>query len=365
MQVVLRTDASLDIGTGHVMRCLTLAEVLREKGAKCRFVCRHLPGNLFDLIRHSGFDVDALAAPQITSSPSSSGRGVYADWLGVDWAVDAAQTLNTLGESAIDWLIVDHYALDARWEKRLRQACQRVMVIDDLADRPHDCDLLLDQNLGRIATDYSDLVTERCRVLVGPGYALLRPEFASARDESFAHRAIPQLRHVLVAFGGVDKGNVTVRALDALKACPLPAECHITVVMGPHAPWTDQVRDKAEQMPWPTTVLVNVQDMARLMAASDLAIGAAGVSAWERCCLGLPTVIIILADNQRNGAAALEARGAAILLGEPDQLAGGLPGKVAYLSDLQKLQLMQQACSLLTDGAGASRLATLMTCEHD
>lgn len=365
MQVVFRTDASLDIGTGHVMRCLTLAEVLREKGAKCRFVCRDHPGNLFDLIRQRGFDVHALAVPQIASSPPSSGRGVYADWLGVDWAVDAAQTLSALGESVIDWLIVDHYALDARWEKRFHQVCQRVMVIDDLADRPHDCDLLLDQNLGRMAADYSDFVPERCRVLAGPEYALLRPEFASARDESLARRATPELRHVLVALGGVDKDNVTVRVLDALRACPLPVKSVITVVMGPHAPWADQVRGKAEKMPWTTTVLVNVQDMARLMAASDLAIGAAGISAWERCCLGLPTLTIVLADNQRKGAAALEARGAAILVGEPDQLAQGLPGKIAYLSDLQKLQVMQQACSLLTDGAGASRLATLMTCEND
>lgn len=365
MQVVFRTDASLDIGTGHVMRCLTLAEALRETGAKCRFVCRDHPGSLFDLIRQRGFEVHPLPAPEVACPLSSSEGGAYADWLGADWSADAVQTRGALGALAVDWLVVDHYALDARWEKQLRQACQRMMVIDDLADRQHDCDLLLDQNLGRMAGDYADVVPEGCKILVGPKYALLRPEFASVRDESLARRARPQLRNLLIALGGVDKGNATGQVLDALKGCPLPAECSITVVMGPHAPWVEQVHDKAAQLPWGTTVLVNVQDMAKLMVSSDLAIGAAGISAWERCCLGLPTLIIVLADNQRKGAIALEENGAAILLDRPAQLAEELSEAIAYLSDLQKLQIMQQACNSLTDGAGASRLATLITNAND
>ncbi|MFH0934731.1 MAG: UDP-2,4-diacetamido-2,4,6-trideoxy-beta-L-altropyranose hydrolase, partial [Pseudomonadota bacterium] len=295
--ILIRTDASLDIGTGHVMRCLTLAEALREQGASCRFVCRAHPGNLIDLIRQRGFVVHSL--PSDPDWQPRSTEPAHAAWLGADWQADAEQTKVSAGGTAIDWLIVDHYALDGRWESALRGHSGKIMVIDDLADRVHDCDLLLDQNLGRNAEDYAALVPGGCTLLVGAKYALLRPEFSAQREYSLARRSAPQLKHLLITMGGVDKDDVTGKVLDALRVCTLPADCRISVVMGPHAPWLAQVRERAANMPWPTMVLVNISDMARLMADSDLAIGAAGCTSWERCCLGLPSLMMVLADNQR------------------------------------------------------------------
>ncbi len=150
MRVVFRADASLNIGSGHVMRCLTLANALRESGASCFFVCREHPGNLLELIREQGFEAIGLPLPKTFESlhgKHSSSRLTYAGWLGDSWQRDAEQTLAALNGELADWLVVDHYALDSAWEESLRPACRRLLVIDDLADRDHRCDLLLDQNL--------------------------------------------------------------------------------------------------------------------------------------------------------------------------------------------------------------------------
>lgn len=288
METVFRTDASHEIGTGHVMRCLTLADALRELGTHCRFICRDHPGNLLDLIGKRGYLVHVLqdtTAQIIESEPAPGYRG----WLGVDWYVDAKQTVAALNDTPVDWLIVDHYALDARWEQMLRVHCKKLLVIDDLADRPHVCDVLLDQNLGRDAEDYDALVPGHCMRLLGPQNALLRPDFAALREYSLQRRQNLMLKHILIAMGGVDQPNATGQVLEALKACPLPADCKITVVMGGKAPWIERVRAIAVTMPWPTEVCIDITDMARVMAESDLAIGAAGSTSWERCCLGLPT----------------------------------------------------------------------------
>lgn len=357
MRVAIRVDASLDIGTGHVMRCLTLAEALRERGATCVFISRTHPGNLLDAIRARGFPAFSLP---VQSGPCEAVRSAYADWLGANWQTDAEQTGAHLADLELHWLIVDHYALDICWERTLRPLCRRLMVIDDLADRPHDCDLLLDQNFGRTAANYAGFVPADCTVLTGPRYALLRPEFAALRPYSLARRDSPQLKHLLITMGGVDKDNATGKVMEALKRCSLPEDCHITVVMGPSAPWLGKILEHACKMPWATEVLVNTRNMARLMADSDLAIGAAGSTSWERCCLGLPTLTMVLAENQREVATALDTAGAVILLDSLEQGAADWQDKLSRLVRPERLQAMQQACISITDGAGVARLAPIM-----
>lgn len=357
MQVAFRADASLEIGTGHVMRCLTLADALREHGANCRFVCREQPGNLIACIRQRGYEVLVLPAPNADCRPSA--MPAHAAWLGVPAALDASQTLAALG-AGVDWLVIDHYALDADWENALRPACRHLLVIDDLADRPHLADLLLDQNLGRREADYNALLPAHCRRLIGPQHALLRPEFAARRAASLARRQSGTLRQLLVSMGGVDKDNATGLALAALPRDMLPADCRIVVVMGQHAPWRDAVAAQVTGLPWPTELRVAVADMATLIADSDLAIGAAGTSAWERCCLGLPTLTAVLATNQRAGAAALQEAGCVELLGDAAAGFPKLPEKLVGLLAPGRLVAMQAACAALTDGLGASHLAAEM-----
>lgn len=338
-----------------------------SSGAQCRFICREHPGNLIEQIRARGFAVSALASERSSDSPlplregSGEGETTHSAWLGVDWVIDAAQTRVGAGETEVDWLIVDHYALDARWEQALRPACRKLMVIDDLADRPHDCDLLLDQNLGRDAHDYVRFVPKECMILAGPSYALLRPEFAALRDYSLHRRAIPQVKHLLIAMGGVDQADATSQILEALKGCSLPEDARITVVMGPHAPWLERVRLLAAQMPQPTEVKVNVQDMALLMADSDLAIGAAGSTSWERCCLGLPTLMLVLAENQREVGLNLEGDQAVLMIELGCDFEKMLRNDIAELLQQNALQTkMIKNASRITDGGGCKRVLIKM-----
>ena len=358
MKVVFRTDASFQIGTGHVMRCLTLADSLRELGAQCTFICREHQGNLLALIEQRKYKTIALPAPNIKHCEFASSPARTA-WLGADWFTDAQQTRQALGSNVPNWLVVDHYAIDRRWEKAVRTHAKRLMVIDDLADRQHDCDLLLDQNLGRTEQDYGCLLPAHVRSLVGPQYALLRPEFAEIRAESLARRANPQLHNLLITMGGVDKENATGQVLDALKEFVLPQDLRITVVMGPHAPWLAQVKARAEKFSRPTQVLVGVSNMARLMADSDLAIGAAGGTAWERCCLGLPSLVLVIAENQRAGAVALHNANAAILLDACHQIASVISGwQPKQLQD--SMLRMSHAAAAVTDGSGSVQIAKQM-----
>ena len=364
MKIAFRADASLLMGSGHVMRCLTLADALKAKGAECHFIGREHPGHLLEVILQRGFAVTALPVelPQPSTNTQDARGNVkearHAPWLGCDWQTDAQQTRAILAILQPDWLVVDHYALDQRWEAALLPHYQKLLVIDDLADRHHHCDLLLDQNLGRQPQDYARLVPAQCKVLTGPQYALLRPEFAALRPYSLQRRQPPTLKHLLITMGGVDQLNATSQVLQALKTCPLPADCRITVVMGLQAPWLQQVREQAQDMLWPTEVLVNITDMAQRMADSDLAIGAAGSTSWERCCLGLPTLIIVLAENQQPSAHALEASHAARLIGAMIDIATQLPLGVRELTDSACQMQMSHAASVITDGHGVEKILT-------
>lgn len=346
------------------MRCLTLADALREQRAQCTFLCRPHQGHLLGFIAQRGHQAVALPELQEVALPNLSGAA-HAHWLGTDWVTDSKDTKQALGAHTngqpVDWLVVDHYALDACWEEALRSQAKRIMVIDDLADRPHVCDLLLDQNLGRSYQDYGGLLRDRSITLIGPEYALLRPEFAALRTQSLARRqSNPQLHHLLVSMGGVDKDNVTGLVLNALQSCKLSVDLSVTVVMGANAPWLAQVQAQAEKMPWYTEVLVGVDNMAQLMADSDLAIGAAGGTAWERCCLGVPSLVFVLAKNQLPGAVALQNAGAAVVMEVPQQIEGFVGSLHTELFGQESLAKVSKAAAAVTDGEGCQRVVELL-----
>lgn len=347
MKVAFRADASFAIGTGHIIRCLTLARALAVRGHNCCFVCRDLPGALGPLISQE-FPLDLLPAPD---GPLPEGPPAHATWAGVPWHRDAAETRSAIGTP--DWLIVDHYAFDARWHNAVQPAGARVMVLDDLADRPHACDLLLDQNLGRVGEDYDNLLPERAERLIGPHYALLRSEFTMARSAALERRGGP-LRNLLITLGGVDAINASGLCLAALATIPLPEMLKVKVALGPSAPhlWDLQ----AMKLPYPCEILVGA-NMSELMLEADACIGAAGGSAWERCAMGLPTLQLIVAENQRTAAAALVDAGAALSLGTLDEdLPSRLAKALAELSDPTRSKRMSLAAARVADGSGADRV---------
>lgn len=363
MRVVFRTDSSLEIGTGHVMRCLTLADALLERGAKCSFVCRELEGNLIDFIEQRGYRVTSLKRPTNVEIERGTDAPFHAHWLSVYWQTDAAQTHDAIGGAPLDWIVVDHYALDERWEKQLRASCKKILVIDDLADRTHDCDVLIDQNLGRETQDYCGLLPNSPILLTGPEYSILRPQFHEHRSQSLARRPATAIRHILVLMGGSDKENYTGRVLEVLRQCKLPKDLKISVVMGKHAPFLEDVRAQAPLMQVQTEILVGVAEMASLMASVDLAIGAAGGTSWERCALGVPSLVFVLAANQKEGAKALASAGAAKVMYDPSDLASeSCLGDIDAL--LEELAPMSVAAARVTDGMGVYRVAEAMVIEH-
>ena len=364
MNIVLRCDASLQIGTGHVMRCLTLANALTKKGHHCTFICKSHAGNLIEKIKQNGHQAYTLAVA--IDSDKQTGESAYrldhSHWLGSSQALDATQCQQLLSHHTVDWLIVDHYALDYEWESRLRAYAKRILVIDDLADRAHDCDLLLDQNLGMQDTDYVRLVPSHCELLTGTKYALLRPEFSEWRDYSLHRRQIePQLKTLLINLGGVDKDNVTTQILKALVERALPADCTIQVVMGATAPHIDYVRSVASELPWQTEIIINADNMADLMANADLAIGASGSTTWERCCLGLPSIQLVTADNQAKIVNHLKAQNIVFVIHQ-DSIRSQLIQIINTLvENPQRLSELSHKCSTITDGLGTEKVKELLT----
>ncbi|RYD54546.1 MAG: UDP-2,4-diacetamido-2,4,6-trideoxy-beta-L-altropyranose hydrolase [Sphingobacteriales bacterium] len=361
-RVVFRADASLQIGSGHVMRCLTLASALKAEGADCHFVCREHTGHLLDLIRSKGFNSHSLDASASSRLQNQAGARLdYDDWLGATQAQDSERCSDILALLEPDWLVVDHYALDAEWESAVRKNCSRLLVIDDLANRMHECDILLDQNLGRTNSEYTGLVNPSCDLLTGTQYALLRPEFANLRKSSLIRRSTPRLQHILITMGGVDQFNATTAVLESLRSCTLSPDCFISVIMGSNAPFLADVIGTAKQMPWPTKVFSNVTDMGERMAAADLVIGAAGSTSWERCCLGVPTIVVVLADNQRSGAYAMKQSGCAELIDHANRIPDSLPSAIMSLSVNGALKKMSEQASRVVDGLGVQRVANKMS----
>jgi UDP-2,4-diacetamido-2,4,6-trideoxy-beta-L-altropyranose hydrolase len=369
MEVAFRVDASRQIGTGHVMRCLTLANALAAHGVHCQFICGSHEGNLIEFVRSRGHLAHALpTACEMRAATSASSLGAstpdlnHSYWASFEEERDAQACAQLLAAWHPDWLIVDHYALDARWERVLRPHCRRLMVIDDLADRPHVCDLLLDQTFGRDAADYLPLVPDGCRLLCGSRYAMLRPEFAAIRSYSLQRRCPATLRELLITMGGVDKDNVAGQVLQALRACALPLDCRITVVMGTLAPWLDEIRTQAPSMPCPTRVLVGISDMAALMADSDLAIGAAGSTSWELCCLGVPTLLVCTAANQRKVISALASVRAVVRLDQAElRQPDGITFRSQYAALTENLEGYTAVAARITDGRGVFRVCTELT----
>ncbi|MBD7943034.1 UDP-2,4-diacetamido-2,4,6-trideoxy-beta-L-altropyranose hydrolase [Psychrobacillus sp. Sa2BUA9] len=294
MQVFIRTDASIQIGTGHVMRCLTLAKQLKSRNVVVTFICRNLEGNLINFITEQGFDVLCLSEiPKTKESPEIS----HWDWTRDNWFDDAEETILLLKKVnlPIELLVVDHYSIDINWEQKLQSIVKKIMVIDDIADRKHDCDLLLDQNFYcSMENRYSNLVPEKCYQFLGPSYALLREEFLNINPSKIIRDGT--INNILIFFGGTDSAGATLKILYAIKEL-IKVNIIINVVIGFENPFKEQIESFCNK--YENVILhCNIDYMANLMSQADLAIGAGGTASWERIYLRLPSVVVTTASNQ-------------------------------------------------------------------
>ena len=352
-QILIRSDASIQMGSGHVMRSLALANALCAKGAEITFVCREHPGQISGLIESAGHRLIRLPAPTLPSP----GKLAHSHWLGVSQEEDAHLSLASLKEmGGCDWLIVDHYALDVIWETAMRPYTKHIMVIDDLADRKHDCDLLLDQNLhADMETRYESLVPPNCLKLLGPKYALLRPEFSEARKN--LKKRDGSVKRILIFFGGSDPGNETGKALEAIKLLGRTAIA-VDVVVGAANPHQEEITSFCAHLP-ETRLYRQINNISELMAKADLAIGAGGGTMWERCCLGLPAIVMRVATNQQSGCEAVASSGGILYLGEAQRVGIELLEKAlrVTLSSPGLVASMSKVGASLVDGQGCGRVA--------
>jgi UDP-2,4-diacetamido-2,4,6-trideoxy-beta-L-altropyranose hydrolase len=355
VKILFRADASIEIGTGHIMRCLALADTLKEKGSAVTFICREHTGNLCSLIAEKGFTVHRLG---INTTPNPCPRLAHAGWLGADQRQDAVACLSHI-TSGVDWLVVDHYALDAEWESLMRPHARRLMAIDDLADRKHDCDLLVDQNLAPEAmVRYRGLVPKGCGMLLGPRYALLRKEFYVARERKRDRDGC--VKRIFIYFGGSDQTNETAKALNAVRLLNHP-ELRTDVILGRNYAWKDDVIRAAREITG-VTCHAPCDGFAQTMWNADLAIMAGGVARWECASLGVPMILLGVADNQRPGILELARTRAAI--GFPDAKrvsAHDLAELLHCLFERRSLiSKLSSRCAMLTDARGAQRVAAIM-----
>ena len=328
---IFRVDASPGIGSGHVRRCLALAEALAADRWGVVFACRAGTREVVPSLARSAFAYRVVSVD----------RGGLA-------------SLHDLAPGGCDLLVVDHYGLHESYERSCRAWAKQILVIDDLADRPHDCDILVDQTPGRQARDYAGLVPGHCTVLAGSEFALLDPRFRQARERLRA--PIDEVQRVLVSFGGTDPAGATVRALEALGVAKLGTA--VDVVLGTVNDDIGRIRQLAAQLVPAATVHVAVDDMASLIARADMAIGAGGVSALERCCLGVPSLTITIADNQCKLANELAQSGATEDIGPVTGLRGSdIADAVSRLASNAARRLAITAAAItIADGLGAARV---------
>ncbi len=336
MNIVFRVDSSTQMGIGHLMRCITLADELKKKEHQSTFICRALPGNLISSTGHN-----MIALPKDENFRSDD---LYLNWLGATQEQDAEQTIVALPEG-VDMIVVDNYALDKEWHQMLRTHTKKIVVIDDLADRQFDCDILLNQNLGTQKEDYKDKVPSNCGLLLGCDYALLRPEFAKLRPQALKKRSnTKEIKNILVSMGGSDIDNITYDVLQQLDN-----NFNTTVVLGRLSPYNKMIEDYARGKN--IKVIINAKNMAELMFETDLAIGAGGATSWERCCLGLPTLLYVFADNQRMIAENLKGLGAVTIV-------KNLQDNMRVMLDNFRLwEIMSYQGQNICDGMGAIKVS--------
>lgn len=344
MKVAIRTDASMLRGSGHVMRCLCLADALADLGHAVAFATIALPDYLHDMVLARGHEVIDLR------DLGQAGRPSEEAW---PYDVQAGDAAVTMASTPAELVVVDHYGLGQGWEQAVRQDGRAVMAVDDLGRR-HDCDLLLDQNFYRRGSDrYAGRLPAECRQLIGPRFALMRPEFRAARRE----RGSGPVERVLVFVGGMDAADVTSRILDALSQ-GMPGGLAVDVVIGRLHPNGRAIQSRCDaRQGW--TCHVQTDRMAELLAAADLVIGSGGTNTWERMTVGVPALALCIADNQRT---LLDECAVAGLLQVPDDDA--LDNVVALRAHIVSLlangrlrQHLSAAGMALVDGAGAVRVA--------
>ena len=338
-QAFFRVDASFKLGYGHIHRCITLANSFASIGVNCSFICKDLEGLPKNLIRSQGHKLELISSSDLKNN----------------WLDDVVNTKNII-KKAVDYIIVDHYEINYLWQQELKKLSKHLIVIDDLANKKHDCDILINQNLGTVKEDYINLVSQETKLFIGPQYALLRPEFKEFRDFSIKRRKNLTIKNLLISLGGVDKNNFVYKVLSALKKIEYENLSQIDVIIGNGNNKKESLKKISDEFSISVNFYENITNMAEIMSRSDLIIGAGGISSWERCSLGIPSIIFILASNQKRGAYALEKEKCSILIQNNKSFKDELKLALNYYSNASNLKDSIDSCLSICEGDGVNKI---------
>jgi UDP-2,4-diacetamido-2,4,6-trideoxy-beta-L-altropyranose hydrolase len=334
--IVFRVDSGNGIGWGHMMRCFSLAEAFSSKNVKISFISRKLSGSLCKFIEENGYDVHYLPNKDL------------------EWKNDAEKTIKIINNlDPVDWLVVDNYELNDTWETILKPYTKKIMVIDDMTKRKHNCDLILDQNFyENMKKCYDGLIPVNCKKLIGPKFALLRKDFLRIRKN--LRKRDGKIKRILVSFGSSDPTNEITKVIEAINKLD-NKQIKIDLVLGiPNK--TSKNIDKFFSKKLNITCHYQSTKIAQLMEKADLSIGSGGSTTWERCCLGLPSIVSISADNQKKLTEAVAKNGCSINLGFVNKLSSRDYQKAITNIDSLTLIRMSQKCIKLVDGNGIYRV---------
>lgn len=342
-------DSGTNIGIGHVMRCLALVENMKKRFNNVLFISNQIPGNLSSFIENKGYRVYNIQGythiEEKKLHPKSIKKRIEND------VIQCIKIINNYRNDE-NWVLVDHYGIDHNWENKIYDHIKKMIVIDDLANRKHNCDVLIDQNFYKnMENRYKKLTPKNCIQLIGPKYTLLRQEFRIARNNV---KTREKLQRILVSFGGSDITNETYKVLQALKSLDLKYK--IDVVVGSANSNKNSIKHLCSNMK-STYFHHNSNKIAKLMLIADLSIGGGGSMTWERCCLGLPTIVSILSENQRQLIKDLSKIGCVINLGQSDHLNSEDYVNALKTINSKTLQKMSKKCFALVDGNGVIRVA--------
>ena len=366
---MIRADASHVIGHGHIMRCLTLAESLQSH-AVITFICAELNGHLIDLVKQRGYEVIILKVSKILDSSEIGDQATpYSHWLPWSENTDASLTTNAIlanqqgKRQPLDWLIIDHYALSKSWELKLNKYSNKIMVIDDLTIRQHHCDLFLNQTPVQVNIEQSDIVPTDCCSLIGCQYALLRSEFRRWQNGVPKRRAgLNSVKNILIAPGGVDNQNITLQLLKLIEEIGVDELIEIDVVLGSDAPHLATLQEYTGERTRNIQIHSGINNIDEYMWQADIAIGAAGGTSWERCAMGLPTLLIVYAENQKDNATVLIEHRCAKLLGDIRDYDLDEWGNTLGLAinDIDWLKLAAKNAHELCDSVGVGRVVEFL-----
>ena len=353
MRALIRADSGEDIGFGHISRCLTLAKALKNNGVDVCFVCKNHDGNSIGIIKKENIKVYLIPLSETQSIKKIN----YSGCIGPSVKEDALQTIEVVKKYKPDFLIIDHYGIDIIWQRILKPFVKIIMVIDDIADRSHECDILLDQNwYPNSEKRYKELVPKNCVLFLGPKYALIKPEFSNYHD--FCRKIRREIGRIFIFFGGSDNFNLSSMALKVLTK-KIFKNIHIDIVLGESNPSIQEINALASRRK-KTKVYIQTSAMEKIMSKCDLAIASGGVNTWERLCLGLNSLVITVAENQIESMKNLDNHGVVKLIGHANEINEELFFEKVYEFIISKNFKKKKNKIIDCDGKGANRVASML-----